>query len=260
MKIMVRKKVARSLLTLSFALSFLGNAQPARAVHPRGMRKNEPFVELMDNLGDHSHAITTSDPVAQRHFDQGLRLMYAFNHAEAIRSFRAASQIDPDCAMAEWGIALALGRTTTWRPTPNRPRRSMPRCSRPRSWPAARSRTRLAFIDALSLRYLETPDRDRAPLDLAYAEAMRKVSAKHADNLDLQVLFAERCMDLRPWNCRPKTARPSRAPTEPWRSLAGVLAENSQPSRRESFLQFHAVEALNPRRTGPALCRGASAA
>src|SRR5687768_10245408 len=66
-------------------------------------------VPLYDNLGTHHYRITTSVPLAQRYFDQGLRLYYAFNHQESIRSFEEAARLDPTCAMAPWGIALALG-------------------------------------------------------------------------------------------------------------------------------------------------------
>ena len=64
---------------------------------------------LFDNLGSLHHPITTTSEQAQRYFDQGLRLVYAFNHEEAIRSFEAAAQQDPQAAMPYWGIALALG-------------------------------------------------------------------------------------------------------------------------------------------------------
>ena len=53
--------------------------------------------------------ITTKSAEAQQYFDQGLTLVYAFNHDEAIRSFKQAAKLDPDCAMAWWGVALALG-------------------------------------------------------------------------------------------------------------------------------------------------------
>ncbi|MFD1693582.1 tetratricopeptide repeat protein [Azotobacter chroococcum] len=68
-----------------------------------------PAVPLYDNLGTHHYAISTSVPQAQRYFDQGLRLYYAFNHQEAIRAFEEAVRLDPDCAMCYWGIALAYG-------------------------------------------------------------------------------------------------------------------------------------------------------
>ncbi|HYM87736.1 MAG TPA: hypothetical protein VES92_01365, partial [Nitrospiraceae bacterium] len=64
---------------------------------------------FFDNLGSLHHPMTTTSEQAQRYFDQGLRLVYAFNHEEAIRSFEAAAQQDPQAAMPYWGIALALG-------------------------------------------------------------------------------------------------------------------------------------------------------
>jgi hypothetical protein len=66
-----------------------------------------PRVPLFDNLGSHRYAITTATPLAQRYFDQGLRLYYGFNHAESIRAFEESTRQDPDCAMCYWGIALA---------------------------------------------------------------------------------------------------------------------------------------------------------
>lgn len=62
---------------------------------------------LLVGLGHLHHPITTSNPLVQRYFDQGLTLVYAFNHDEAARSFTYAAQLDPKCAMAYWGIALA---------------------------------------------------------------------------------------------------------------------------------------------------------
>src|SRR5258705_12915632 len=83
-------------------------ALPAAAEH-QPSRKTADKVPLFDNLGTHHHAITTKSPSAQRYFDQGLRLVYAFNHDEAIRAFKEAARLDPRCTMAWWGVAYALG-------------------------------------------------------------------------------------------------------------------------------------------------------
>ena len=64
---------------------------------------------LFDGMGSHRHPITTSNPDAQKYFDQGVVIDFAFNHAESARSFRAAQTLDPQCAMCFWGEALALG-------------------------------------------------------------------------------------------------------------------------------------------------------
>ena len=66
-------------------------------------------VPLFDGIGSYSRTVSTASPEAQRYFDQGLAFMYAFNHDEAIRAFTRAAELDPDCAMAHWGVAIANG-------------------------------------------------------------------------------------------------------------------------------------------------------
>ncbi len=65
-------------------------------------------VPLYNDLGSYHFAVTTKVPAAQSYFDQGLRLVYGFNHGEAIRAFTEATRLDPNCAMCYWGIAYAL--------------------------------------------------------------------------------------------------------------------------------------------------------
>src|SRR5215210_9006812 len=79
----------------------------APAVEPTA--HDETIPPLFDNLGRHTWAITTHSPQAQAFFDQGLRLAYGFNHAEARRAFRQAQHLDPSCAMCFWGEAYVLG-------------------------------------------------------------------------------------------------------------------------------------------------------
>src|SRR3954451_11853784 len=98
----VRRCWSGSLIVVAAVASLSGCA--ARAHHEASARP-----PLYDNLGTHHHAVTTSSPEAQRYFDQGLRLIYAFNHDEATKAFEEATRLDPACAMAWWGIALAAG-------------------------------------------------------------------------------------------------------------------------------------------------------
>src|SRR5688572_20836691 len=70
---------------------------------------HEARPKLLAGLGSRNHPITTSSPLAQRYFDQGLNLCFGFNHEAAVRAFEAALEVDPGCAMCEWGIAFALG-------------------------------------------------------------------------------------------------------------------------------------------------------
>ena len=161
---------------------------------------DRPEAPLLRGLGKHHHPITTNWKLAQRYFDQGLILMYNFNHAEAIRSFQAAAQIDPDCAMAWWGVAYAEG------PNINAP--MMPDAY-PHAWAALQKAIALkpgvsereqAYIDALSSRYTEEAPEDRSRLDRAFVRAAREVARDYPDDLDAQVILCEAIMNTMPWS------------------------------------------------------------
>lgn len=79
------------------------------AVLPAHAPLTRDTVPLYTDLGNYTRAITTNHPNAQRYFDQGLRLVFGFNHGEAIRAFNEAARIDPNCAMCYWGVAYAYG-------------------------------------------------------------------------------------------------------------------------------------------------------
>lgn len=216
-----------------------GKEQPIAAISPiRG-------APLFDNLGSYHRAVTTQSPQAQRYFDQGLTLVYAFNHAEAIRSFEEAARLDPACAMAWWGVALALG------PNINRP---MEPHDAPKAWEALTKARQLAsgvsevdraYIEALSKRYAANPPADRAALDRAYADAMRGLVKKYPDDLDAATLFAESLMDLSPWDYWTKDARPKPETQEMLKSLQSVIQRNpNHPGANHYYI--HAVEAVEP--------------
>src|SRR4051794_26441176 len=80
-----------------------------RAEVTRALDEPNEEVPLLEGTGSHDRPITTASPDAQRYFNQGLRLLFAFNHDEAVRSFQRAAELDPASAMSWWGIATALG-------------------------------------------------------------------------------------------------------------------------------------------------------
>ena len=155
---------------------------------------------LADNLGTMHYPVTTANPLAQQFFDQGLRLAYAFNHLEAVRSFRKARTLDPDCAMCYWGEALVLG------PNINAPMDAasvapaFEAVSKAQALAGKATAKEGALIDALSARYAKEAPEDRAPLDKAYAAAMEKVAAAYPDDDQISVMFAESLMDTQPWD------------------------------------------------------------
>jgi tetratricopeptide (TPR) repeat protein len=206
---------------------------------------------LLGNLGSHTHPITVSSALAQRYFDEGLNLTYGFNHGEAIRSFRDAATLDPSCAMCYWGIALALG------PNINA---AMRNAAVPDAYAALQRALALApnaspaeqaYIQALAARYAADPVADRAPLDRAYADAMREVVRRFPDDLDAATLFAEALMDLMPWQYWTKDGQPTQYTDEIVATLESVMARNPNHPGANHFY-IHAVEAsLTPERAVP---------
>lgn len=205
---------------------------------------------LYDNLGTHHHAIT-ANAEAQRYFDQGLRLTYAFNHEEAISSFREGARRDPNCAMCWWGVALALGPninipmdTTAVAPALDAMRRARVAADHATPWERD-------YIAALATRYDSGQGADRARLDSAYASAMRDLARRYPDDLDAQTLYAEALMDLQPWNYYTVGGAPKGAILEITRVLEGVIARDpNHPGACHYYI--HAVEASpSPERALP---------
>jgi tetratricopeptide (TPR) repeat protein len=204
-------------------------------------------IPLFDDLGDHHHPITTTNPLAQRYFDQGLRLVYGFNHADAIRSFRMAQELDPSCAMCVWGEALARG------PNINVP---MDSASGALAYAAVRRAQTLApvanvrdrtYIAALATRYGANPTARRKALDSAYARAMTRLARRFPKDDDAAVLRAEAYMLLGPWDYWTEDKRAKPHGSTALAALEPVLARNSQHAGACHFF-IHAVEAAYPQR------------
>ncbi len=172
--------------------------------------KEKP-VRLYEALGRHHFRISTAVPMAQRYFDQGMILMYGFNHAEAARSFHYAQKLDPVCAMCFWGEALVLG------PNINAP---MADAAVPEAHAAVQQAMALrgkasgkerALIQAAAKRYSKELLSDRSVLDATYAEAMRQVFRQFPDDAVVGALFAEALMDVHPWDYWKRDGKP-----QPW--------------------------------------------
>ena len=150
---------------------------------------------LVNNLGTLTYAITTSVPLAQQFFNQGLRLTYAFNHGEALRAYRKARTLDPDCAMCYWGEALVLGPNINAPMDADSVAPAFDAASKANAAAGKVSAKERALIEALTARYT-----DRGTSDSAYADAMQKVAASYPDDDQIAVLYAESLMDLQPWD------------------------------------------------------------
>ena len=197
---------------------------------------------LFDNLGDHHHPITTRSKLAQRYFDQGLRLVYAFNHDEAVRSFGEAARLDPECAMAYWGIALARGPNINLPMDQAAERAAYEAAQKAQSLRPHASEAERAYIEALARRYSLDEGADRRALQVAYADAMREVARRHPKDDDAATLFAEALMDLRPWDLWQKNGEPQPGTLEILATLEAVLQRNpDHPGANHYYI--HALEA-----------------
>jgi tetratricopeptide (TPR) repeat protein len=205
---------------------------------------------LYTDLGTFSVPISTKIPLAQQYFDQGMRLTYAFNHAEAIKAFEEAARLDPNCAICYWGVALASG------PNINAP---MDSASGVAAWGALEraravrdhaSERERALIDALGRRYQAVPPAVRGALDSAYAQAIGELAGRMPDDREVAVLHAEALMDLRPWDYWEAIGKPRPGTETAAAELTRVIAaDSSHPGACHYFI--HLYEATEPARALP---------
>jgi tetratricopeptide (TPR) repeat protein len=206
---------------------------------------DKPGAPLFDGYGNHHHQISTSNPKTQAYFDQGVRLLFAFNHAEAIRSFREAARLDPDCAMCWWGVGFALGPNINLEMQRDAAAPAYAALERARSLESKASPEEVAWIEALGARYAKEPPKDRHPLDEAFAGAMVKVWKDYPGDLDAGVFTAEAMMDTQPWDYWQEDAQ------TPKGHGADIVATLETVLKREPLhpgalhLYIHAVEASN---------------
>jgi len=198
---------------------------------------------IFDGLGSLHHPVTTktNSTLAQKFFDQGLTLVYAFNHDEAADSFRQAAQLDPNLAMAYWGIALSLGPNINQPEDLDRGKMAYAAIVKAKSLEANASAPERQYIDALAQRYAPDGKMNDA-LQLAYANAMRKVAHDNPDDPDAGALFAESMMDLHPWELWTLDGKPGEGTPEIVATLEGVIAKYPDHLGANHYY-IHAVEA-----------------
>jgi tetratricopeptide (TPR) repeat protein len=198
---------------------------------------------LYDDLGRLSYPVTTRSQEAQRWFDQGLRLAYGFNHAEATRAFRAAQAADPTCAMCYWGEAYVLGPNINYPMGGEAVAPAFAAVAQAMALREGASERERALIEAMAKRYAADPEASRKALDEAYADAMAGVAARWPEDDDVQVLLADALMNLQPWDYwLPDRMTPKGRTAEQVAALERVLQRN--PDHPGAIhLYIHTVEA-----------------
>src|SRR3989440_5892302 len=214
-----------------------------------------PPPHLIPGLGDVHHVVSTKNRQAQQFLDQGLKLVYGFNHDEARRSFQHAAELDPKLAMAQWGVALTLGPNYNLPVNSERERAGYDAVQRAVALQENASEPERAYINALTVRYSNDPHVDLHALDRAYKEAMGKLAARYPDDLDAVTLYAESAMNLNPWKLWTADGKPAEGTDEIVATLESVLKRDPNHLGANHYY-IHAVEAsLHPERASPSAAR-----
>jgi tetratricopeptide (TPR) repeat protein len=203
-------------------------------------------AQLFEGLGSFHRGIATKSPEAQQYFDQGMRLMWAFNHDESTRSFARAFEIDRGCAICLWGVALTVG------PNYNQPMMAEPRAKvafeslkQAKGLALTGSPVERALITALEARYPRPTALDPSnvgPILVAYADAMRVVARQFPDDLDVQTMFAESLMNVNAWKLWTLDGKANPGTDEIISTLESVLARDPRhPGANHYYV--HALEA-----------------
>lgn len=257
------------------ASPFAGGTWQRTLIQIAAKSENAPFqtaqmqpaggeVPLYSNLGKLDFKVSTRNPRAQAYFDQGLRLAFAFNHAEALRAFRAAQQLDAGCAMCFWGEALVLGPNINAPMPPEANPPALAAIARAGELAAGATPKERALISALATRYSADAKAERGTLDAAYADAMQAAARDFPRDDTIQTLYAEAAMDTQAWDYwEAGGARPKGRTADLIAALETVLKRN--PTHPGAIhLYIHAVEAstsperaLQPARRLAALMPGA---
>jgi tetratricopeptide (TPR) repeat protein len=230
----MQHRISALLACLLFCISAISQDHPAHS-------QAKPAT-LMSGLGTLHHPVTASNPEAQEFFDQGLRLIYAFNHDEAARSFQRAAELDPKLAMAYWGIAEAVGPNYNDPADDDRFQQAHVAIQKAGDLSGNASPSEQAYIMAMAKRFPADPKADRRQAAEAYHDAMREVSKKYPDDLDAATLFAESGMNLHPWGLWHPDGTPEAGTDEIVATLESVIRRDPDHLGAVHYY-IHAVEA-----------------
>ena len=233
----------RSCESIAIALFLVVGTAQAQVHQPAPVEQGPARpAELTPGLDHHHHPIATGSPEAQRFFDQGLTLVYGFNHDEAVHYFRRAAELDPHSPMPLWGIALAVGPNYNMDVDPNREKSAYEAIQKALSLAANAPENERAYVEALAARYSNDPRADRKKLAVDYKNAMGELARHYPDDVDAATLYAESMMDLHPWQLWTKDGKPAEDTEEIISVLESVLQRDPEHVGANHYY-IHALEA-----------------
>jgi tetratricopeptide (TPR) repeat protein len=251
----------RVLIVCVLSLGMIGSGGSLRGNDPsdsatvpaKPLAEAVPPAKIYSGFRGYARKVTCSSDTAQKWFDQGIQLLYGFNHDEAIRSFEQAAKIDPTCAMAWWGSAYARGLHIN-NPEMGEEQSRLAYEAAVRAIAALDDETPVekALVQAIAARYEWPVPEDRGPLDLAYAKAMEAVWHQFPEDVDVGALYAESLMNLQPWDLWTNEGAPKGRTLEILAVLERTLEHNPRHPGANHFY-IHAIEASPwPQRGVPA--------
>ena len=225
------------------ALALLMACGAAAAQHQHGAAPapEPPAVRLLEGLGEFHLPVSTAAPEAQKFFDQGMILAYGFNHDEAARSFRRAAELDPQMAMAHWGLAYALGPNYNESSISAERMRAAHEAAR-RGLSLATVPHERAYLEALAKRFSPDPAADQKKLWADYRDAMADLARRYPDDTEAATLWADAAMLLNAWRLFDAAGRPAPGTEEIIATLEAVLRRAPEHIGAH-HLYIHAVEA-----------------
>jgi len=199
----------------------------------------------LTGLGEHHFEVTTNNPGSQQYFDQGYRLTMGFNHSEALRSFKEATRLDPNNAMAFWGWALVLGPNLNLPMQENVVEQAYTAMQNALALKHKVTPREKDYIEALATRYISDPKADRTAFDAAYMNAMKDLVKKYPDDLEAAILYAAAIMNTNPWDYWYADGSPKSHTIVILEVLQSVIDRNPRHAGAHHYL-IHTVEAFQP--------------
>jgi tetratricopeptide (TPR) repeat protein len=214
-----------------------------------------PNTGILPGVGTHHHPIATTNPEAQKFFDQGMALVFGFNHEEATRSFQRAAELDPRAAMPHWGIAWSVGPNYNLDIDDPRATRAFEAVDTAKRLVMNGSAVERDYIAAMATRYSPDPKADRAALARRYSQAMADLVRRYPEDLDAATLYAESLMNLRPWKLWTLDGKPAEDTPQILAVLESVM-KRAPNHMGANHYYIHAVEASTaPERALPSAAR-----
>jgi tetratricopeptide (TPR) repeat protein len=203
---------------------------------------SEKGAPLFKGLGKFHYAITTRSTTAQKYFNQGLTLLYAFNHGEAGRSFMEVIRLDSGCAMAWWGMGMVLGPNYNAPLNPSSLSEINNAMDKAMAFSSNTTPKEKALINALAKRFPRSEVKDMSPFNAAYAQAMKQAHEQFPDDMNIATLYADALMNEHPWDLWEKNGN-----AKPWTPAITTVLEKilaKEPKHAgANHMYIHAIEA-----------------